>query len=228
MFMPAVDLELGPPVDPDELDMPESPEHDHAVYLIRYAAELYLPGGVELFSNMNWYPRDGGNAVAPDVMILPAGLLERGKKSYRPTEHDPLPLVVVEVPSDSDSFGSFRLKVARYRRLGVLAYAVSVEGAPEVLRSEPGDPVDHPWSDRPIPELGGIAVGVDDLGVYVRTPVGLVARTPTELTALMLQSFRAQAEAAEAQVRAAEARAEANEAAVARLTARLRELGLDL
>lgn len=81
MSMPAVEFDDEPFVDPDELKMPESPQHRGATDLVALLAADLLGEGHAVYREMNWYPDDGGSAVAPDIMVLPAGTLPAGAKS---------------------------------------------------------------------------------------------------------------------------------------------------
>lgn len=173
MSMSAFDLELDRPVDPDDVKMPENPHHRRVIDLITSVARLYLPAGTEQFNDMNWYPLDGGTAVAPDLMTLPVGtVVSPPMKSYRQQPSQPLPGVIVEIPSDTDGYDDFRKKMRRFQHLGVTTYIVSVE-APDVTRLAPGDDEPQRWTDRPIAELAGIALTItNDGAVAVRTPDG--------------------------------------------------------
>lgn len=71
MSMPTADLYGESFVDPDELKMPESPEHRNAAALIEQRARNLLSDDHEVYGDMNWYPLDGGQPMAPDVMVLP-------------------------------------------------------------------------------------------------------------------------------------------------------------
>jgi Putative restriction endonuclease len=219
--MQAVDLDFDSPVDPDEVTVPESPEHRRVVELIAATAALHLPVGTICYRNMNWYPLDGRDAVAPDVMTLPVGAVERPKRSYRQGPSGPLPGAVVEVPSESDSFEGFRGKLFRYQRLTVPAYVVTNTGPFAVLRLGPDNRSETPWAGKPIAELGGIAIDSDDDGVFVRMPDGQTVRRVEDIT------MDALGRAAEAESKAAESRAETDAARerVAQLEARLRALG---
>jgi hypothetical protein len=236
--MQAVDLDLGPPVDPDEITVPESPEHRRVVELIAAMSSLHLPAGVVCHRNMNWYPLDGGNAIAPDVMTLPVGTVVRPQRSYRQHVGGPLPGAVVEVPSASDSFDGFREKLYRFHRLGVPAFVVTADGPFAVLRLGLEDRYELPWAGKAIAELGGITIDGDDDGVFVQTPDGRIVRRAEDLTIDALRradmsAAQAAASAAQAAASAAQAAASAAEASAARnrvaqLEARLRSLGSEI
>jgi hypothetical protein len=100
--VPAVDHDDEFIVDPDDLKLPESPEHRNVTDLIAAVAEQLLPD-LSVYRDMTWYPLDGKNAIAPDVMTLPAGTVQRGMKSYRQLSSGVLPGVAVEIASASDS-----------------------------------------------------------------------------------------------------------------------------
>jgi hypothetical protein len=224
--MPAVVFDEHDPLfDPDELKMPESPAHRRTIDVIALAASRLLGPEHRVFRDMNWYPTDGGTAIAPDLFVLPAdalplppGAVASWPKSYRQDQSSgPSPSVVVEVPSDSDGFASLRSKVGRCRRLGATVYLVVVTASPpEVLRLEADGEAEERWTDRPIPELGGLRIGFDEDALTVTTPDGLRATSDEDLT------HQLDSRAAEAEGRAAEAESRAE-----RLAARLRELGIE-
>ena len=151
--------------DPDTIKVPESAEHRRVVDLIGAISDQLLGKDYEVFRDMNWYPTDDGSAVAPDVMALPAGSLPDGARSYRQDKlGGPTPLVVVEVPSETNSFFNVQKKLQRYRRLGVPTYVVASEDqASCVMRQDPDDSTLTNWDNHPIPELGGLRLtSVDD------------------------------------------------------------------
>ncbi len=203
--------------DPDVLKMPESPVHRTACDVIGLAAVDLLGPDHEIFRDMNWYPTDGGNAIAPDVFVLPAGALssavgpgDRHPKSYRQDQTGgPNPLVSIEVPSFRDTYVGLMAKIRRCQRLGVVVYLVSAEGDLLVLRFDPSTEAPEPWTRRPIPELGGLAIEFDDGVMTVVMPDGTRAATDHELL-----TARSQA--------AAEAEAE-----VEALRQKLRDHGID-
>lgn len=173
-------------VDPDELKVPENPRHRRVIELVGALAGNALRPEHTVYRDMNWYPRDGGTAVAPDVMVLPADVLATGAKSYKPADDsNPIPSVVVEVPSDTDGWGPFWAKANRYRRLGVVLYIINIDHDPQdtVMRLAPDDPVQEPWTGRPIPELGNIVVDLDGDTVVVRSPDGSQFASTEELAA---------------------------------------------
>lgn len=231
--MPAVEHVEDRPIDPDELKMPESPAHRQAVDLIALLARDRLGPAWAVYCDMNWYPPDGGNAVAPDLMVLAQGARPPKAKSYRQPDADlPWPTVVVEVPSTSDGYSSFRAKLERYRRLGIVAYVVDVEdGAHSIERIDPDGDAPVPWVGQPMPELGGLVLTFDDDGalaarlgdgVYVRADEDALAHLRRQVDAAQRE-----AEAARRQADAARSEAEAARARAARLEARLWELGID-
>jgi hypothetical protein len=221
--MPAVDVDDEPFIDPDELKVPESPEHRRVAELIAVAAEQQLASSA-VYRDMNWYPLDGGTAIAPDVMTLPAGTLPVGAKSYRQPDGGPLPGVVIEVPSNSDAVNSFLAKTSRCQRLGVVVYMVTVEdGFVGVVRMA-GVGTDYlHWTGRPIPELGNICVDVSDGEIVIRSSTNQVFRSAVDMIA------DANQRAADANQRAADANQRAAEATnrVDALEAQLRALGAE-
>ena len=217
--MPAlVSDEPDPLFDPDELKMPESPAHRRTIDMIALAAARMLGPEHRVFRDMNWYPTDGGTAIAPDLFVLPAdamplpaGAVADWPKSYRQDQSDgPAPSVVVEIPSDSDGFASLRSKAGRCRRLGATVYLVVITGSPpEVLRLAADDQADEVWTDRAIPELGGLRIGFEEGMPVVTTPDGLRVTSDEDLTDQLAN-------------RATEAESRAE-----RLAQRLREAGID-
>lgn len=204
MSMPAVDFDDEFLVDPDVMKEAESPAHRAAIDLIALAAQHRLGDAQRVYRDMNWYPTDGGNAVAPDALVLPAGTLDDEACSHKQASlGGPGPSVVLEVPSQTDGYAEFREKLRRYRRLGVVCYVVELgrDGC-TVERWRPDAVVAEDWLDRPIPELAGLVLTVDDGALAVRLDDGGVARSDLEL------------------LRRAEDR-------VAELEARLRALGVD-
>lgn len=220
MFMPVVSPNNWPvedPLfDPDLVKMPESPDHRRAVDLIGLATtQLLDPSQHEVFRDLNWYPPDGGTHIAPDVMVVPAGVVVEppgsGRdrpKSYRQDLLDGPPAsVVVEIPSATDGFMSLRAKAKRYQALGAVVYVVGVDSPnPVILRLGPDDEEFVVWIDRPIDELGGFSLHFDGGELVLTSPDGLQATSDHGLT--------------EAQVARAEQRADA-------LARRLRDLGVD-
>ena len=98
--------------------------------MLMSTATDWLVADAVVYCDMNWYPPDGGHAMAPDLMTLAAGVLDPEANSYRQdTASLSFPGVVVEVPSPSDSFDGLRAKSARYSSLGVDVYVVSLGSA---------------------------------------------------------------------------------------------------
>lgn len=218
MSMPAVvfDRDDHPPGLPDDLKMPERHVHRQAVDVIALAATRLLGPSVRVFRDMNWYPADGGNATAPDIMILDADAVEESPRSYRQLD-GPAPLVVVEIPSDDDGFAAFRTKARRAQAHGSVVYIVVVDGPdPVVLRLGPDDLEFVPWTGRPVPELGNLILDFDDRQLVVELPNGLRAHSDADLVSTL------EARAEESEARAIEAKARAAE-----LTRLLREHGID-
>jgi hypothetical protein len=228
--MPAVDIDDEPFLDPDELKMPESPEHRRVAELIAVAAEQQMVG-TAVYRDMNWYPLDGGNAIAPDVMTLPLGTLPARAKSYRQPVDGPLPGVVVEVPSDSDAVNTFLAKTSRCQRLGIVVYMVTVEdGYVGVVRmAGVGTDYVH-WTGRPIPELGNICVDVVDGSIVIRSSSNQVFRRAADMISDANQrATDANQRATDADQRAADASRRAADASrrAAALEAQLRALGVE-
>lgn len=219
--MPATEFSEWDLVDPDELTVPESPAHRQATELIAVLAQHLLGPDHTVYRNMNWYPLDGGSAMAPDVMVLPAGTLRPRAKSHRQSSlGGPTPAVVVEVVSESDSYQGLRRKLQRYRQAGVIVYLVEVEEGPaRVGRLAAADiePID--WLGRPMLELGGLVLAEEEGGLCARLPDGTRFRRSDDVLSL-LDHRAADAEAARAEAKKAQER-------VAQLEARLRELGVD-
>ena len=227
MFMPStVDcLDVDDNIDPDTLKMPENPKHRRIIDAIGMVANHHVGEGTVVYRDMNWYPPDGGNAVAPDLMTLPAGAIEPGSSSYRQSKADlPFPGVVVEVPSPTDTFDGLSAKAARYSSLGVDVYVVSVEPALGAARRlVPGTTDFVAWTGKPIEPLGGLTIEIIDGEVMVRTPDGHVFSEDSELYGRLLSAERA------ARSEAAKAHAEADKAKAlaASFEARLRALGVE-
>lgn len=202
---------------PDEETVPESHAHRNVSNLIAQAAAHVLGDQADVAGNLNWYPTDGGNAIAPDLMVLPFGTIDWTTKSYQQGSDGPTPSVAVEVPSGSDDYPGFHNKLRRYQRLGVPVYIVMVErGAVDVTRLGPSDDEHVRWLGRPCPELGGVAFQVDGERLAVRTPDGLSATSTEAFTELLVS----RADAALAELEAARAEAE-------RLAGLLRQHGID-
>lgn len=184
MSMPALQFDDDQPVlDPDTLKVPESAAHRQAIDLIGLAITHTLGSQVQVFRDMNWYPTDGGGPVAPDLMVLPAGAIEPSPTSYRQDQTDgPPPLAVVEVPSASDSFVSFRAKASRLHQLGAVVYQVIVQSPGQaVLRLGPGDREPQPWVGQPMEELGGIRLSFEAGDLILETPGGLRGASDADL-----------------------------------------------
>jgi hypothetical protein len=217
--------DLDDDFDPDTLKMPENPKHRRLIDAIGLVANHYVGAGTVVYRDMNWYPPDGGNAVAPDLMTLPAGALDADSNSYRQTNtNEPFPGVVVEVPSASDTFNGLSAKAARYIALGVDVYVVSTEptlGA--ARRLVPGTTEFVAWTGKPIETLGGLTIEIVDGEVKVRTPDGHLFSEDSELYGRLLASERK----AQADATAALAEATAANAKVAELEAKLRALGIE-
>lgn len=170
-------------IDPDTVKVAEGPAHRRATDLVATLAQHLLGSGSVVYRDMNWYPTDGGNAVAPDAMVLPAGTLPDGAKSHKQASRGgPAPSVVVEVPSDTDSYASFRAKLRRYQRLGVPCYVVDIEG-PEcsISRLGPNDREPQPWDGEPMAELGGLVLVSTGASVLARLDDGTLIASHEEL-----------------------------------------------
>lgn len=207
----------GIPVDPDVMKMPESAPHSRTIDLLVVAASHLLGPDVWVFSDLNWYPPDQDNPIAPDLMILPRAAVDQPSRSYRQDQTEgPVPLVVVEVVSDSDTFASMRAMTHRYQALGVVAYVVVLDGVQGLLRFGPDDTDLVSWTGRPIPELGGFSVDFVDGVPQLTQPNGTTATTVAGLVAT-----------AEDRAATAEDRADRAEVEIEALRARLRALGAD-
>lgn len=224
--MANVEYDDQPFVDPDELKVPQSPLHRRSADLVVAVADALVGPEWAVYGDMNWYPPDGGPPMAPDAMVLPAGALPAGAKSYRQDRLDgPPPRVIVEIPSLSDTYGGMWSKVARAKRLGVVLYVVDVESDEfQVMRHSPGSDVPASWLDQPVEELGGIVFGRTGRGdMNVVLPDGLVLASTGESVAGLLRLARNIA-SAEASAAAAHAEAAAAHAEAARAHARIAEL----
>ena len=196
MSMPALQFDDDQPVlDPDSLKVAETAAHRRTIDLVGLAATHLLGSQVQVFRDMNWYPTDGGGPVAPDLMVLPAGTTEPSPTSYRQDQTGgPPPLAVVEVPSASDSYVSFRLKALRLHRLGAVVYLVIVQSpGQEVLRLGPGDREPQPWEGQPMDELGDIRLLFEAADLVLEMPDGLRVTSDADL----LAQIEGRAEAAE-------------------------------
>lgn len=211
-------LDADDDLDPDTMKVPENPEHRRIVDAIGIVASRALRPHTMVYRDMNWYPPDGGNAVAPDIMTLPSGVLPHEGKSYRQTDVDmPFPSAVVEVPSATDTFDGLRAKSARLNALGVDVYIISTDAiVGGAMRVAPGSTALVNWTGKPIAALGGLSIEMAEGSVAVRTPEGLLISTDAEL----LDMLAAGREAAEAQ-------AELERARATQLEARLRALGVE-
>ncbi len=207
MSMPAVSFGDDPFVAADDLKMPERAAHRQAVDLIALAATQLLGPGARIFRDLNWYPDDERGPVAPDVMVVPAEAVEPRPRSYRQDRRGgPPPDVVVEIPSETDSFVSLRTKARRYQRLGTTLYVVTVDdGDVDVLRLGVDDREFVPWMGREIPELGGLRLDAVDDTLTATLPDGTTATTDDELVAAARRAedaARLRVGALEAQLRA--------------------------
>jgi hypothetical protein len=96
-----------------------------------------------------------------------------GERSYREPVGGPTPIAVVEVLSRSDAVPDFFRKHARYRALGVTCYSVLTDpGTCGVFRFAAGSADAEDWTGRPIAELGGLAVEVENDSVVIVAPNG--------------------------------------------------------
>ncbi len=187
---------------------------------------------------MNWYPSDGGNAVAPDIMVLPVGAFIAppdakpgdSLNSYRQDKTGgPPAVVVVELPSESDGYNSLRTKLARYAELGTTAYVVGVDESQTIERFAPSPKeaeawiTAEGWNDRPIPELGGLRLRFDDGQLTVIMPDGTTARSDHQL----VDRARQQADELEQRLFRLEQQVAAYEQRAAGLEQQLREAGIE-
>jgi len=197
--MPAVDVYGEFVVDPDELKVPESPQHRQISELIAIFGGRLLGPDHRVYRDMNWYPLDEGTAIAPDVMVLPAGVLPVGAKSYQQAKvGGPAPTVVFEVPSATDGYGTLHLKLARYRSLNTVAYVVAADyGPPYVSRRDPDGTALDDWDGRPIPELADLVLSQRDNEIRAETPDGLSATNVEDLLADLEANTAASAQRAE-------------------------------
>lgn len=210
--------------DPDLIKMAESGAHSRTVDLLVLATRQSLGDDVWVFRDLNWYPTDGGNAIAPDVMVVPRSAVGEPPKSYRQHQTDgPDPLVVVEVASDTDGFASLLAKTRRYQRLGPPAYVVALDDEPDFFRLGPGDRDLISWLGRPVEELGGFTIDIVDGRPQVTMPDGTAARDHIEL----LTSAHQRADQARNRADQARNRADRAEDTAEALRAQLRSLGVE-
>ena len=166
--------------DPDGVLVPESREHRRVRELTAVVAARGLGEGFTFESNLNFYPDDKSNALAPDGMVLEAGQVSVRDKSYRGLA----PKVVVEIPSQSDSVNDFGDKVDRYLALGAIVYVLYAErDQPTVERFSPEDREPRRWLGRPCPELGGLTFQVDGDHLVVRSSEGVLAHSAADFVA---------------------------------------------
>ncbi len=223
--MPALQFDDDQPVlDPDTLKMPESAAHRQAIDLVGLAVTHTLGSQVQVFRDMNWYPTDGGGPVAPDLMVLPAEAIEPSPTSYRQDQTGgPPPLAVVEVPSASDTYVSFRTKALRLHQLGAVVYLVIVQSPGQaVLRLGPGDREPQPWVGQPMEELGGILLSFEVGHLVLETPGGLRGTSDADL----LANIDSRAVEAERRAVEAEGRVEVAEGRLAALVGQMEAHGI--
>jgi len=194
-----------PVLDPDTLKVPENPRHRSLAELIALVGGHLLGAGWVVYRDMNWYPPDDLPAVAPDVMVLPAGTLGPDDRSYRQPENGPTPPVVVEIPSRSDDYLAMIDKVDRYRALGTTVYIVGVSPkATTITRQSPNDPSPTDWTGQPIPELGDLRLTGEGRRITAHTPSGDTTTSPEDWIAHLhhrADTANQRAEALEAQLR---------------------------
>ena len=196
-------------IDPDQVTVPESVDHREFTDTLAQFAALALGPSQRVIRNLAWYPTPADNAMAPDIMVLPAAAVPDGTTSYRQiAAGGPAPAIVVEVVSDGNTLSNGLAKLRRYRALGVPAIVIDLDERIADRFETTG--FSSSCLDRPIPELAGIRV-IDDpeQGLLVE---GLDGRRARRLDV-------ASAELA--------ARAEAEAARADRLAAALRALGHD-
>ena len=182
MTSPAVSYDEAPYY-PDEVQVPEARAHRSMAVLLKAAIGRALGPSSYVDGNLNWYPSDGGEAVAPDAMVLPADLIPANATSYlQRATGGPTPVAVVEIPSKSDDFPTFLTKLHRLQRLGTVVYVVNVpSGEPEVFRLGLTDEAMRPWLGQSCIELGGIIFQVRDHKIVIWMPDGIVAADIEEL-----------------------------------------------
>jgi len=217
-------------LDPDDLKMPESPQHRAATDLVALATMAILGDQVAVYRDMNWYPPDGQPAMAPGIMVLPAGTLAEGAKSYRQGESgDPSPLVAVEIPSNADTYHGLFTKLGRYARLGVPSYVIDAEPPSiSVLHHNPDTGV-VVWGSQPIPELGGLWVDTAAESLVVVHPDGRRLTSDHQWLTDLDRELTEQAQRTEALDRELTEQAQRTEAEAARadaLAEQLRSLGV--
>ena len=66
-------LDVEDDADPYTLKVPENPDHRRIVDAIGIVGARQLRPNTVVYRDMNWYPSEGGHAMAPDLMTLPAG-----------------------------------------------------------------------------------------------------------------------------------------------------------
>ena len=77
--------------DPDLVKMPENPRHRRIIELLAVAADRALRPEQVVYRDMNWYPLDGGTALAPDIMVLPAEAMDADVEPYPNSYFDNAP-----------------------------------------------------------------------------------------------------------------------------------------
>lgn len=138
-------------------------------------------------------------------------------KSYQQKKlSGPDPLVVVEIPSTSDTFDGLLDKLSRYSDLGVVAYVVRSRAASMSILKHGLDGQLMLWGNTPIPELGGLVLDTIGSDVVALGPDGHAYRSDHEFLARL--RGLAQTEAARADTEAARAAA---------LVEQLRALGVE-
>ena len=105
-------------------------------------------------------------------------------KSYRQDRTGgPSPVIVVEVPSDTDTYTSLRAKAHRCRALGVPVYIVTIAGHQAVERLDPDRFGSEEWINKPIPELGGLQLTFHNGEIAVVLPNDVIATSDHDILA---------------------------------------------
>jgi Uma2 family endonuclease len=221
----SIDSELIYP-DSDGQPMSDNTKQFRWIVLIKENLEILFAHDPQVFvaGDLLWYPVQGhpGIRVAPDAMVV-FGRPKGDRGSYKQWEEENIvPQVVFEVLSPGNTLSEMSKKLLFYEHHGVEEYYLYdpdretldgfIRGEQPILES-----IDNiqGWVS---PRLN-IRFELTGAGLVIYRPDGAPFLTPVELRHLF--------EEEQQKTKAAQAQAEAAQAQVDRLTARLRELGVD-